>query len=181
LTISHMDVNISGTEDIKIQEEYKKNVSANYELSKEQLISSLFTAFNGEIEINRLNGTELVSDNTTFNKIRNIVIGRIEGDEGYMVEKGYSGNFVILQWCDWDCTKSTKDFGTEFDKRKKKKKHLLLLPVEYVNNEDVFKEIVNLDVPIGLLGIRISEMSISEQYYQQQILRRYLKWKEDNK
>lgn len=181
--VSTIDVDVVGVDDEQYKERIKEEIIKNYELQKEQFIASLSeeNPFSGRKEITRLNSTELVLDTTTFIKRRDIVLGRIEGDKGYMVEQGYSGLFIILQWCDWNCTQLISDFSSEFNKRKNKGKSMLLLPVENVNNEDVFKDVIHCKFPAGLVGLRIIDVDVSEQYYQQQILQRYIDWRNNNR
>lgn len=107
-----------------------------------------------------------------------IVLGTVEGDEGYLVNHGYSGQFHILQWCDWDCTQSVAAFEDEFIKRQDSKKNIVLLPVERDSdgNED-FKDIIRLDDIEGKLGLRIMGDWVKQQYYQNQVISRYDDWK----
>lgn len=116
----------------------------------------------------------------TFDKIeekKSIIIATAKGDEGYFTEQGYSGLFVVLEWCEWDCSQSIEVFSKEFEKRKNSKKNILLLPVESVDGYDVFKDIIKIKCPKGKLGLHIQEITVSQSYYQDNILNRYNEWK----
>lgn len=171
---------------IGVDEETKKQllptISDYFESQKEQLAMQLLkeNIFDGTMAISKLTSTELEINGNTFMRILDksyLVVGRIEGENGFLVEKGYSGLFVILEWCDWDCTQTTSEYSSEFERQKDKNKSIVLLPVEIVDGNDVFKEIIRLECPPGLLGLRIQEMEVSQPYYQKQILQRYLDWK----
>ena len=59
----------------------------------------------------------------TFDKIeekKSIIIATAKGDEGYFTEQGYSGLFVVLEWCEWDCSQSIEVFSKEFEKTLKR-------------------------------------------------------------
>lgn len=68
-------------------------------------------------------------------------------------------------------------FSKEFEKRKNSKKNILLLPVESVDRYDVFKDIIKIKCPKGKLGLHIQEITVSQSYYQDNILNRYNEWK----
>ena len=105
-----------------------------------------------------------------------IHIGRISGDTGYMVEQGYDGLFVVLEWCGWKCTDINSEFSNVFEKNRKKKKDVLLIPVKSVNDQDVFGDIIRVKSAKPLLGLRMSEMKISFSYFKNNILDKYIEW-----
>lgn len=108
---------------------------------------------------------------------KSAVLAKVEGDEGYFIEQGYSGEFIVLEWCEWDCTQSLEAFSEEFEKRRDTKKNIVLLPVENNNGNDVFKDIIRVECPEGKLGLRIMDEALPGSYYQENILNRYCEWK----
>ena len=113
----------------------------------------------------------------TLDRCKSAVLAKVEGDEGYFIEQGYSGVFVVLEWCEWDCTQSIEAFSEEYEKRKDTKKNIVLLPVEDNNGVDVFKDIIRVECPKGESGLRIKSSTIPWSYYQENILNRYQEWK----
>ena len=108
---------------------------------------------------------------------KSAVLAIVEGDEGYFIEQGYSGMFVVLEYCEWDCTQSIEALSEEYEKRKDTKKNIVLLPVEDNNGVDVFKDIIRVECPEGKLGLRVKDKTLSGSYYQENILNRYQEWK----
>ena len=108
---------------------------------------------------------------------KSAVLAKVEGDEGYFIEQGYSGMFVVLEYCEWDCTQSIEALSEEYEKRKDTKKNIVLLPVEDNNGVDVFKDIIRVECPEGKLGLRVKDKTLSGSYYQENILNRYQEWK----
>lgn len=130
----------------------------------------------GDKKYQLINECELLLGDTKFQKIdeaQDIVIGRIDGNVGYMPEHGYQGMYVVLEWCGWKIGQTIKEFEAEFTKQKEKPKHLVLLPVKSVNDEDVFDPILEVDIPEGLAGMRLTEQEISRNKYNYSILSRY--------
>lgn len=174
---------VGGDEETKKQ--LLPTISDYFESHKEQLALQLFkgNTFDETMVISKLTSTEFEMNGNTFVRIPdkcNLVVGRIEGDKGFLVEKGYSGLFVVLEWCDWNCTQTTDEYSSEFERKKDKDKSIVLLPVEIETGSDVFKEIIHLKCPSGLLGLRIESMEVPQSYYQTQILQRYLDWKKQD-
>lgn len=117
--------------------------------------------------------------NFIFNGIeekKSVIIATANGKEGYFAEQGYSGVFVVLEWCEWDCTQSIEAFSGEFEKRKNSKKNIVLLPIENHEGGDIFKDIIRVKCPNGKLGLHIQETMITESYYKNNILNRYKEW-----
>ena len=102
-----------------------------------------------------------------------LVYGTIEGATGYLVEQGFRGHFVVLEWCDWNCRHTIDDFSAEFVKQKENEKHLVLLPVEFVNDNAVFKDVIEINCPKDKLGIRVVDTPVGYLYYKQNVLARY--------
>lgn len=105
-----------------------------------------------------------------------VVYGTIEGEEGFMVENGYTGDYLILRWCDWDCTQSIERFVKEFEEESDNPKDVILLPFEDVDGDNVFGDIITLDDIDGLLGLRLHSSMISEDYFNTRILFRYMEF-----
>lgn len=164
--------------------------------TKEQMIPSLKEYFESQkIEIgmslldNFGTGAEVVAEVDSVKMVMNgnvltripewksIVIGRVEGEEGYMAKNGYSGLFVILKWCDWDCKQSIDSFAAEFEKQIVHEKHILLLPLESIDGQDVFKDIIELTDIKTKLGLRLMDHSVSYNYFKRNILARYRNFK----
>ena len=136
----------------------------------------------GDKKYQLINECEFLLGDTKFQKIdetQDIVIGRIDGNEGYMPEHGYQGMYVVLEWCGWKIGQTIQEFEAEFTKQKEKPKHLVLLPVKSVNDEDVFDPILEVDIPEGLAGMRLTEQEISRNKYNYSILSRYKSFKKE--
>ena len=104
---------------------------------------------------------------------KEVVLGTIEGDDGYLIKQGFTGKYVVLQWCDWDCTQSIDDFAKEFERQKQNEKLIVLLPVENSNGSNIFKNVISIRCPKNPLGIRLMDLNISYYYYKKEILNRY--------
>lgn len=103
---------------------------------------------------------------------------RIEQD-GQMRDLGYKeGEFFALKWCDWIHEQSVDEFSDEFLQEKENPKKLVLLPFERVNGEYIFGDVLYLELTPKSLGMRIFEMSVTEDFYQTEIKQRYDKWVE---
>lgn len=179
-----MDLDVIGVDE-ETQKQLLSTISDYFESQKEQLALQLLegNTFDGTMAISKLTSTEFEMNGNTFMRIPDkcyLVVGRIEGDKGFLVEKGYSGRFIVLEWCDWNCTQTTDEYSSEFERKKDKDKSIVLLPVEKETGSDVFKEIIHLKCPSGLLGLRIESMEVPQSYYQTQILQRYLDWKKQD-
>lgn len=189
LTIKHdaaktkidCDVKVEGT-DAKSQKQLEEEHKKYFESIKDEFALALLkeNPFNGSIPFKISSSNKLTINEITFDKIeekKSIIIATVKGDEGYFTEQGYSGLFVVLEWCEWDCSQSIEVFSKEFEKRKNSKKNILLLPVESVDGYDVFKDIIKIKCPKGKLGLHIQEITVSQSYYQDNILNRYNEWK----
>lgn len=53
----------------------------------------------------------------------------------------------------------------------------MIRPFEFIHPEDVFKDIIKIKCPKGKLGLHIQEITVSQSYYQDNILNRYNEWK----
>lgn len=97
---------------------------------------------------------------------------------GYMAEQGYTGNFIVLEWCGWKCTDSMADYRAVFDKNRKKKKHLVLLPL--LTDEEgnsVFGEIITVDSTSPTVGLQLKTLPFSYTLVREEILDRYDAWR----
>lgn len=182
LTKIDVDIDFEGVEN-DLKEVLKPALVKEFDSQKEELAMQLLkkNSFDGVIPVTKLTESKLELNNMSFSKVlpkHQIVIGRIQGDKGFLVEKGYNGLYVILEWCDWNCTQTIDDYSKEFEKQKDFNKHIVLLPVGTDDNgNDQFKDIISLDCPSTPLGLHISDSEISELYYQNQIYKRYIDWK----
>ena len=184
LTKIDVDIDFDGVDE-ETKNALRPLFANEIEEQKEEMAMQLLkgTSFEGAFSIDTLTDTELSLNGVTLSRVpqkHQIVIGRIEGDKGYLVEQGYTGLYVVLEWCDWDCTQTIDDYSKEFEKQKDFNKHIVLLPVGTdENGNDQFKDIISIDCPSTRLGLRISDSEISELYYQNQIYKRYIDWKSE--
>ncbi len=189
LTIKHdaaktkidCDVKVEGT-DAKSQKQLEEELKKYFESIKDEFALALLkeNPFNGSIQFKISSSNKLTINEITFDKIeekKSIIIATAKGDEGYFTEQGYSGVFVVLEWCEWDCTQSIEAYSGEFEKRRNSKKNIVLLPVENNNGNDVFKDIIRVKCPKGKLGLHIQEIMITNSYYEENVLNRYREWK----
>lgn len=152
------------------------NMKEEFNSLKHEMGLSLLKGFMNEMVVTEVDTAKMVMNGNLLTRTPiqiSSVIGRIEGDTGYLVEKGYTGLFVILEWCDWNCRYGIDEFREEFNKQKDNKKHIMLLPVETKDGKDVFKDIIELDVSNGLLGIRLMDQNVGRIYYKYNVLNRY--------
>ncbi len=106
-----------------------------------------------------------------------VVHGKIEGDKGYLVENGYTGEFFVLKWGDWECSQSIEAFSKIVDASVNEAKDIVLLPYEIIDNKIVYHDIVYIENHMGKLGLHLRDATISKSYYQDNILNRYNEWK----
>lgn len=98
------------------------------------------------------------------------MLGTVEDEQGYLAKQGLSGTFVVLKWCDWDCTKTIDEFGLEFEKMKQSPKDIVLLPLSADGNgNDVFGNPLSLSVPEDYLGLHLKTVSVNYAYYLKQV------------
>ena len=182
LTKIDVDIDFEGVEN-DMKEILRPALAKEIDSQKEELAMQLLkkNSFEGIIPVTKLTESELELNNLSFSKVlpkHQIVIGRIQGDKGFLVEKGFTGMYIILEWCDWNCTQTIDDYSKEFDKQREFNKRVVLLPVGTdEDGNDKFEDIISLDCPSTPLGLKIQDMSLSESYYQDKILKRYIDWK----
>ena len=104
---------------------------------------------------------------------KEVVYGTVEGDEGFLPENGHTGDFLILKWCDWDCTQSISAFVEELEKNEELAKDVVLLPFEESEDKTEFGQIIAFDDIEGKLGIHLDSSMISVNYFNSEILSRY--------
>ena len=105
------------------------------------------------------------------------VIGRVEIPTGYLARRGYSGQFVILEWCDWNCTMTLDEFEIEFNRQKDNPKHLVLISLDTSGGRDEFGNIIEIDTPSEPLGFRIFDSTINQNYHYRTVIVPYTMWK----
>lgn len=119
------------------------------------------------------------NENTISEKpMKSIVHGVVDGTDGYLPENGYKGPYVVLKWCDWDCSQSINRFAEEVENNSEKNKDIILLPYEMVNDSMLFLEPISISCPSGLLGLHITEETVSYLCYKEDILGVYNAMKE---
>lgn len=141
---------------------------------------SVVKAFFEPIMVTEVDSAKMVADNFLFNRASDtleVVLCKTEGDSGFLVENGYSGMYVILEWCDWNCTNGATEYNAEFEKQKDNAKRIVLLPMDIENEDIMYKDIIELDCPKGLLGLRISSIGVGYLDYKREILSRYKDFK----
>jgi hypothetical protein len=104
---------------------------------------------------------------------KEVVYGTVEGDEGFLPENGHTGDFLILKWCDWDCTQSISAFVEELEKNEELAKDVVLLPFVESDDKTEFGQIIAFDDIEGMLGIHLDSSMISVNYFNSEILSRY--------
>lgn len=156
----------------------QKEIEEYYKKYFEHFALEFLNKFNSESSKPfSISSDQLTINGITLDRFKSAVLAIVEGDEGYFIEQGYSGMFVVLECCEWDCTQSLEAFSEESEKRKDTKKNIVLLPVEVNNGVDVFKDIIRVECPDGKLGLRVKDITLSWSYYQENILNRYQEWK----
>lgn len=143
---------------------------------KEQFALSLLNIFTDSINASVIDSTHIMMGEGHFTRISPsypILIGQIGDNGGYLVEKGYEGKYIILEWCDWNCRQDIDEFEIEFKRQKDNAKRIVLLPI----GAEAFKDIVELDVPNNFLGINVKEHSINYEFFKNDILSRYKAFK----
>lgn len=129
-----------------------------------------------EYEIYQRHYDKYKNENPNYEKpiyMKSVVHGRVEGADGYLPENGHNGSYFILKWCDWDCSQSIDKFAEEFENSREKNKDIILLPYEIVNDSMLFLEPISISCLSGLLGLRITEESVTYSCYKEDILGTY--------
>lgn len=115
--------------------------------------------------------------NTSLERIGDnfdVIIGEITEPEGYLVEMGLTGRFIILDWCDWNCTMDVNAFSEEFEKQKNNPKRITLMTLGVdENGNGTFGTPFTLNCPSDKFGLYITTQSISANYYLRTIKSRY--------
>lgn len=157
------------------------NLKEEINSQKHEMGLLLLKGFMNEMEVTEVDTVKMVMNGNELTRTpsqRVSVIGMVEaGTDYYLSNKGYKGLFIVLEWCGWNCRYGLDEFSEEFNKQKDNKKHIMLLPVETNNGKDVFKDIIELDVPEVLLGIRLMDQNVGRLYYKNNILKRYKEYK----
>lgn len=106
-----------------------------------------------------------------------IVLGRVEGYEGYMPENGYTGLFIVLDWCGWKCIDPFEEYLSVYKAMQEKPKKVALLPVGTgTNGSDIFYDIVHIDTPQTMMGLRLNSIRLPYSYFKEKILKPYEQW-----
>ena len=166
---------IQGLNDIE-KSKILTSLIEGFNSQKEQFALSLLNLFTDSINASVIDSTHIMMGEVHFTRISPsypILIGQIGENGGYLVEKGYEGKYIILEWCDWNCRQDIDEFEIEFKRQKDNAKHIVLLPI----GAEAFKDIIELDVPNNFLGINIKEHSINYEFFKNDILSRYKAFK----
>lgn len=103
-----------------------------------------------------------------------LVFVDIPNPDSYAGKLGLSGNFVVMEWCDWNCMQTISEFKEEFEKQKDNDKRLILLPVssdEY--GRDIFGKPITLECPPGIMGFHLKDITVNVKAYLYNILSSY--------
>ena len=135
--------------------------------------------FHEEVDFDVIDSTHIDFGGEILTKMpakKATVVGNVM-DQGYLAKLGLSGRYVVLQWCNWNCTQSIDEFSVEFAKQKENEKYLVLLPVDINFNKDGFKKVIGLYCPKDFLGIELIDWNIDYDYFRKQVLPRYKQFK----
>lgn len=182
----YVSFDVKGFEDEKAAERYKSGLYRN--INHVEMAGSMI----GEVSDFKAQKVEdITDDGFTFGGVRfmnveasgrnfedlaadkAVVIGNVEVPDGMLAKDGYTGNYIVLRWCDWDYTMPVNGFFEEQEKKKDKKKHIVLLPVEYWGNPNRYGEVLDLRYPAGMLGIRLSSHHIPYKDYVNELKEAY--------
>ena len=152
-----------------------------------QKLSNDTIFFGEEIIVSEVDSTHVDFGGSIMNrcpKQKESILCKTEGNDGYLIKQGFSGSYVILKWCNWDCTQSIDEFKKEFERQKNNEKKLVLLPYEIENDKDiVFKDIITISCPKDKLGLRLMDVNLAYGYYNDAIKSKYdtFRMKKSNK
>lgn len=173
ISIKSEDVNCNK---IEILERKFKEKLKNYIVELSEKMSNDTAFFPKEVVVSEIDSMHVDFGGIVMMKCPNqkkLVLGTIEGDDGYLIKQGLSGSYVVLKLCNWDCTQSIDEFKEEFERQRNNEKKIVLLPYESVKDEDVFKDIITINCPKDKLGIRVMDVNVSYGYYKAAIKSRY--------
>lgn len=162
----------------EINEEELNSKLASYEDNFEN-VKRNFLKFlvDSKLSTEDINNHILRNEDTSLGRIGDnfdVVIGEITEPEGYLVDKGLTGKFIILEWCNWNCTMDVNAFSEEFEKQKDNPKTITLMALGVdENGNDAFGTPFTLHCPSDKLGLHIASQSVSSLYYIRAIKSRY--------
>lgn len=158
--------------------EYNKSFQKLVEAQKESFIKNVL---GDDIELMIIDQNTIMGDGIELkrNQTKTSVIGEVV-DGGYLSSIGLNGNFVVMQWCDWNSDTGTiQSFKEEFEKQKENPKRLALLPFNTSSDgKEVFDNPFVIDVPAGLLGFRVKDVTVPEHYFIENVIQKYKLLKE---
>lgn len=161
--------------DEALENETRTELEKYLEKALQDIIKSL--GVNDSLYLKMSKDGELQVDDVTLKKIpssKEVAVGSIDGQEGFLVKSGFTGMYSVLQWCDWNCNEDIEAFGKEFESKKDKNKTLILLPITAdENGNDVFGDPIEMECPAGLLGLRIRPVTIDYPYFIKHVRSRY--------
>lgn len=162
-----------------ISEDDLNAIISEFETNQEKLKADYANAISDiDAPIETLTDSVLVFEDMKLRKAgrHDMILGSVVDETGFLAESGYSGSFIVLKWCDWDCKNGDiNSFETEFEKQRSNPKNIILLPIETDGSSITsIGSPVMLDCPARLLGLRIKDTNIADEYFIYNILSRYL-------
>lgn len=104
-----------------------------------------------------------------------VAVGWVDDPDGMLVKDGYGGEFIVLEWCDWNYTMSYDDFTEELADKTDKEKTLVLLPLISRGSPNRYGEVLVLHYPAGLLGITLTSSHVPYKEYVNELKAAYEK------
>ncbi len=104
-----------------------------------------------------------------------LLLATVDGDEGLFMEKNLTGQYIVLELCNWDCTQSFDDFNTEYIKQQGHAKKLTLLPIED-NGVPRPDKILYIKSKDSLMGLGMQDFEVSSEL-KEMINQIYEEWK----
>lgn len=167
----------SQIEGVTLSDEISQQLNEQLKNEMSNYISDSFSLDDKSAVITSLTERELRFEGVSFSKqeqTKDCVVGSIYDNDGYLAKQGLSGGFIILKWCDWECTGSIEEFKCEFEKQRYNPKELILLPISTdENGNDKFGTPVRITAPSAKLGIEIKDISIKYNAYVMKIKTRW--------
>lgn len=163
-----------GVEDPELKAALETEIRKEFERYKQTMGISLLQTnpFDGTMPYTMTSPDELSINGVVLTRVveeKEFIIAHADVKSGYLIEKGLTGDFIVLKWCNWDCTHNTEEFLKEFEKQKTRKKELLLLPYEESGGELLFKDPLHLKCPKQTLGLRLQRLRVPNAALQRKI------------
>lgn len=185
---SYVSIDVEGCEDVRKAAIYKTNIYSK--INNADMAGSMIKEVS-DFSVQKVE--DITDDGFTFDGVRfmnvqasgrnfenlaadkSVVVGNVKDLDGMLAKDGYTGKYIVLRWCDWDYTMSINEFFEEAEKRKDKKKHVVLLPVESSGNQNRYGKVLDLRYPVGLLGITLTSSHVPYKEYVNELKAAYEK------